>query len=105
MIVEAVNQLKELRYTYYSSDADLLEKLHQAEVGVKTYQKIITAVGRMGRDVFTVAQLAEQLSVSAQHIRRILTGLCAAGLAEYAGEESFVTNGRPGKMYRLYPKQ
>lgn len=105
VIVEAVNQLKELRYTYYSSDADLLEKLHQAEVGVKTYQKIITAVGRMGRDVFTVAQLAEQLSVSAQHIRRILTGLCAAGLAEYAGEESFVTNGRPGKMYRLYPKQ
>ena len=101
VIVEAVNQAKEISYAYYSSDADLLEKLHRAGVGVKTYQKIAIAVGRMGRDDFTVAQLAGQLSVSAQHIRRIFTGLCAVGLAEHAGEESFVTNGRPGKMYRL----
>lgn len=101
VIVEAINQSKELRYAFYSSDPDLLAKLRQAGVGVKTYQKIVTAVGRMGREIFTVAHLAAQLSVSAQHIRRILTGLCTAGLAANAGEESVVTNGRPGKIYRL----
>ena len=101
VIVEAVNQAQELKYAFYSSDPDLLAKLRQAGVGVKTYQKIATTVGRMGRDTFTVAQLAAQLSVSAQHIRRILTGLCAAGLAEHAGEESVIANGRPDKIYRL----
>lgn len=101
VIVEAANQSQELRYDFYSSDPELLAKLHQAGVGVKTYKKIVTTVEKMGREAFTVAQLAAQLSVSAQHIRRILTGLCTAGLAEHAGEESVGTNGRPGKIYRL----
>ena len=101
VIVEAANQPQELRCDFYSSDSELLKKLHQAGVGVKTYKKIAIAAGRMGRDTFTVAQLAAQLSVSAQHIRRILTGLCIAGLAEYVGDESVIANGRPGKIYRL----
>ena len=101
VIVEAAAQSQELRYDLYSSDPALLAKLHLAGVGVKTYKKIVTTVGRMGRDTFTVAQLAAQLSVSAQHIRRILTGLCTAGLAEHMGEESVLANGRPGKIYRL----
>ncbi|WP_371366112.1 hypothetical protein SRRS_06070 [Sporomusa rhizae] len=101
IIIEAVNQENELSYSYYSNDAELLEKLHRAAVGIKTYKKIETTIRRMGWDTFTVAQLAGQLSVTQQNIRRVITGLCDAGLVKYVGEEFATAKGRPGKLYRL----
>ena len=56
---------------------------------------------RMKWDTFTVAQLASQLSVTEQNIRRIISSLNAVELVVVAGEEFAATRGRPGKLYRL----
>ena len=100
-IVEAASQEKEVSYDYYSNDAALLEKLHKAAVGIKTFRKIEATVERMKWDTFTVAQLASQLSVTEQNIRRIISSLNAVELVVIAGEEFAATRGRPGKLYRL----
>lgn len=100
-IVEAASQEKEVSYDYYSNDASLLEKLHKAAVGIKTFRKIEATVQRMKWDTFTVAQLASQLSVTEQNIRRIISSLNAVELVVIAGEEFAATRGRPGKLYRL----
>ncbi|MHC1718647.1 MAG: hypothetical protein AB9883_08390 [Acidaminococcaceae bacterium] len=100
-IVEAASQEKEVSYDYYSNDSSLLEKLHKAAVGIKTFRKIEATVERMKWDTFTVAQLASQLSVTEQNIRRIISSLNAVELVVVAGEEFAATRGRPGKLYRL----
>ena len=100
-IVEAASHEKQVSYDYYSNDEELLEKLHKAAVGIKTFRKIEATLERMKSETFTVAQLASQLSVTEQNIRRILSGLCSAGLVVVAGEEFAATRGRPGKLYRL----
>lgn len=100
-IVEAASQEKEVSYDYYSNDTSLLEKLHRAAVGIKTFRKIEATVGKMKWDTFTVAQLASQLSVTEQNIRRIISSLNAVELVVVAGEEFAATRGRPGKLYRL----
>lgn len=100
-IVEAASQEKEVSYDYYSNDETLLKKLHKAAVGIKTFRKIEATVERMKWDTFTVAQLASQLSVTEQNIRRIISGLNAVELVVVAGEEFAATRGRPGKLYRL----
>ena len=101
VIVEAGNEETQVSYSYYSHDQELLDKLHTAAVSVRIYQKIAATVRRMGWDTFTAIQLARQLSVTEQNIRRIMTGLCTAGLAAHAGEEIAASRGRPGKLYRL----
>lgn len=100
-IVEAASQEKEVSYDYYSNDASLLEKLHKAAVGIKTFRKIEATIQRMKWDTFTVAQMASQLSVTEQNIRRIISSLNAVELVVIAGEEFAATRGRPGKLYRL----
>ena len=100
-IVEAASQEKEVSYDYYSNDESLLEKLHKAAVGIKTFRKIEATVQRLKWDTFTVAQLASQLSVTEQNIRRIISSLNAVELVVIAGEEFAATRGRPGKLYRL----
>jgi predicted ArsR family transcriptional regulator len=52
-------------------------------------------------DAFSVAQIAAQLSVTEQNIRRIMSSLRAAGVVEEAGEEFLAARGRPAKLYRL----
>ena len=79
----------------------MLENLHKAAVGIKTFRKIEATVERMKWNTFTVAQLASQLSVTEQNIRRIISSLCSVGLVAVAGEEFAATRGRPGKIYRL----
>lgn len=100
-IVEATSQEKKVSYDYYSDDKALLENLHKAAVGIKTFRKIEATVERMKWNTFTVAQLASQLSVTEQNIRRIISSLCSVGLVAVAGEEFAATRGRPGKIYRL----
>lgn len=100
-IVEAASEQHEIRYQDQAYDEVLLDKLHQANVGVKTYSKIQGIVRRMNWDSFTTAQLAEQLSVTERNIHRILAGLCKAELAECIGEKHVFSRGRPSKKYRL----
>lgn len=102
-IVEAMSHQQTLHYDFYSNDADLLKKLNDVSVGIKTYRKIENIVQRMGWESFSAAQLATQLSVTDRNVRRILNSLCAAQLVEHAGEENAATRGRPNKLYQLAP--
>jgi predicted ArsR family transcriptional regulator len=96
-----VGQKKEMEYAYYSNDKGLLDKLNEANVGIKTYRKVEATVRRMGWDSFTTAQLANQLSVTDRNIRRIMASLCKVALVECIGEESPSNRGRPSRKYRL----
>ncbi len=100
-IVEAAGQDSTVNYDYYSNDAAFLEKLHTAAVGIKTFRKIEAVIHRMKWDTFTVAQLAGQLAVTEQNVRRIISALCRVGLVVVAGEEFVSARGRPGKLYRI----
>lgn len=100
-IVEAAGGDRMVSYDFYSGNASLLNKLNQAGVGIRTFRKVERTVQQIGGGVFSVAQLAAQLSVSERNVRRIITSLCEAGLAEIAGEENAAARGRPGKLYQL----
>lgn len=100
-IVEAAGQENKVSYDYYSNDEELLKKLHKAAVGIKTFRRIEATVQRLKWDAFSVAQIAVQLSVTEQNIRRIMSSLLAAGVVEEAGEEFLAARGRPAKLYRL----
>ncbi|HWR45878.1 hypothetical protein [Sporomusa sp.] len=100
-MVEVERHDKVLSYDFYSNDTDLLKKLNQVSVGIKTYRKIENIIQRMGWGSFSTSQLASQMSVTERNVRRIITSLCDAGLVEHAGEESAVTRGRPSKLYQL----
>lgn len=100
-IVEIDKKEVKVSYDSYSNDAELLKKLHEASVGIKTFRKIEATVTRLQNDTFTVIQLAQQLAVTEQNIRRILGALCKAGLVIVVGEEAVAGRGRPGKIYKL----
>ncbi|MEW9674334.1 hypothetical protein [Ammoniphilus sp. 3BR4] len=100
-IIESVGQDEELAYAYRSHDKVLLEKLHQANISIKTYSKIEALIHRMGWEGFTTADLASHLSMTKRNAQRIVASLCEFGLAEIDGEESHSTRGRPSKIYRL----
>lgn len=105
VIVEALQGSESLRYAYQSADPELLAKLHQAMVGVRTYRKLEGTVRRMGWASFTVSKLAGQLSVTERNVRRIIMGLHDVGLVEVCGEEAAGMRGRPSKIYRLRNKK
>ncbi|HML33168.1 hypothetical protein [Sporomusa sphaeroides] len=100
-MVEAAGRDQDSRYDFYSHDTELLKKLNQAGVGIKTYRKIENIIHRLGWGAFSAAQLAAQLSVTERNVRRIITSLCEAGLVEQVGEESAAARGRPSKLYQL----
>ncbi|MBP2629786.1 MAG: hypothetical protein H6Q70_414 [Firmicutes bacterium] len=100
-ITEAVGQKKELGYFAFSEDKDLLKHLTDANVGIKTYQKIVAIVKKMNWENFTSAALAGQLEVTDRNVRRIMKGLLEVGLVECIGEEAFASRGRPTKKYQL----
>lgn len=102
-IVEVAKQDKVLSYDFFSTDTDLLRKLNQAGVGIKTYGKVENIVRRMGWGAFSASQLAAQMSVTERNVRRIIASLCEAGLVEHVGEEAVATRGRPSKLYQLAP--
>ncbi len=100
-IVEVNAQRSVISYDYYSNDEALLEKLHQAAVGIKTLRKLEAVVAHMKTETFTVVQLANKLGVTEQNIRRILGSLCRVDLVQVVGEELSANRGRPGKIYKL----
>ncbi|TWH47276.1 hypothetical protein [Sporomusa sp. KB1] len=100
-IIESVGRKEEVEYAYYSNDRALLDKLNEANIGIKTYRKVEAMIRRMKWDCFTTTQLADQLSVTDRNVRRIVASLCKAGLIECIGEESSSNRGRPSRKYRL----
>lgn len=104
VIIEAAGQDTELAYAFNSEDKALIEKLRQANVSIRTYEKMKAIIRRLGWHTFTSAQLAEQMAVTDRNIRRIIASLCEGGLTECIGEEAAASRGRPGKVYRLIDK-
>lgn len=88
-----------LSYSIDTKDKDLIEKLHKAKVGIRSYNRLKASVKRAGLSEFSTSMLATQMGVSDRHIRRMLSGLSEAGLVEYVGEETSGVSGRPGKIY------
>lgn len=101
VIVEAVGEEDELTYAYRSHDKELLDKLGQGNISIKTYKKIEALVQRMGWDGFTTSDLSAHLSMTQRNAQRIMVSLCELGLAEVQGEELQAVRGRPRKIYRL----
>lgn len=100
-IVEPLGEQEELSYSFYSGDEKLNDCLHQANVGVRTYNKMKAIIRQMGWETFSVSNLADQMGVTDRNVRRIVSGLLKAGLIECVGEESSGVSGRPGKVYRF----
>lgn len=104
-ITECVgNAGQEISYDVFTNDGELLEKLASANVGIKTYKRLVATVNHLNWDSFTSAQLALQLNVTERNIRRILAGLAFGGLITCIGEESLSTRGRPTRKYTLTKK-
>lgn len=100
-LLEFYGQKEKISYDYFSNDQELLNKLHQAGVSIKTFKKIYATLVNMQKETFTVLQLATQLSVTEQNIRRILSALTKVNLVTIVGEENSSNKGRPGKIYKL----
>ncbi|OXM84050.1 hypothetical protein [Paenibacillus rigui] len=101
VIIESVGEEDELAYAYRSHDKELLDKLNQGNVSIKTFKKITALVHRMGWEEFTTSDLSSQLSMTQRNAQRIMMSLCELGLAEVGGEELQAVRGRPRKLYRL----
>ncbi|CAH0297141.1 hypothetical protein SRABI96_04466 [Peribacillus sp. Bi96] len=101
LMIESVGQEEQLAYTSRSNDKELLDKLNQANISVKTYKKIEALIDRMGWDGFTSSDLASHLSMSVRNAQRIMSSLSECGLVEYKGEELQSPRGRPRKIYML----
>jgi len=101
VLVESVGQPEELTYAYYSNDQELLDKLHEADVGIKNFKRIEATIRRMGWNTFTSSQVAEELAVTERNVRRLFAGLTKVELIECIGEEFSTTRGRPSRLYRL----
>lgn len=100
-IIEAAGQENELGYLAFSGDKELLQQLTIANVGIKTYQKIVAVVKKMNWVNFTSAMLAGKLEVTDRNVRRIMKDLLKVGLVECVGEEALASRGRPTKKYQL----
>lgn len=100
-IVESPGQEKELQYDIHTQNEILIEKLKKGNISVKTYKKILALIQKMKWLNFTTKELAAHLEMSERNVRRIVTDMCAVGLAQCVGQESYATRGRPSKIYRL----
>ncbi len=100
-MIESVGQEEELTYDYRTDDKDFLAKLNKGNISVKTYKKIEAIIRKMGWSGFTTKDLAMHLQMSERYAQKIVADLCKANLAEYIGEESPHSRGRPIKVYKL----
>ncbi|MGG7619016.1 hypothetical protein [Bacillus coreaensis] len=101
VFTESVGNEDELTYSYRTEDKDLLDRIHQANISIKTYRKMEAVVQRMGWNGFTTADIATHLSMTKRNAQRIVASLCEVGLVEYKGEQSHITRGRASKIYQL----
>lgn len=100
-IIEGAGEDLELSYSYRTEDKEILEKLKQGNISVKTYNKLKALIRKMGRSSFTAKDLAVHLQMSERNAQRITADLCKVNLADCVGEELHHTRGRPIKVYQL----
>jgi hypothetical protein len=101
MIVELVGGTENLSYSSTSNDPVLLEKLRQAQVNLKAYQRIKAISISSGWDSFTSSELAQHMSVTERNVRRILKSLQLVGLVDCVGNKTQSNRGRPSKIYHF----
>lgn len=99
-VVERDPEKGTVSYPPFSEDQELLEKLSQANVSIRMYQKLQAISQQLGVSAFSAEQIATRLGVTERNIRRIFTGLCQAGLLEVVGKAS-QGRGRPRQIYRF----
>lgn len=100
-IIQSAGEEDELSFSYRINDKDFLDKLKKVKISVKNYNKLYALIKRMNWSEFTIKDLATHLYWDERNARRILVSLCEVDLAEYVGEESYSSRGRPSKIYRL----
>ncbi|WP_338449454.1 hypothetical protein R4Z09_25305 [Niallia oryzisoli] len=100
-MIESVGEEEELTYFYRTDDKDFLEKLNKGNISVKTYKKIEAFIRKKYQNGFTTKDLAIHLQMSERYAQKIVADLCKVDLAEYIGEESPHSRGRPIKVYKL----
>ncbi|WP_151733100.1 hypothetical protein [Paenibacillus tengchongensis] len=102
VIVESAGQEEEtLAYSFRTDDQEVAGKLRSSGISVKTFNKVVALVRKMGWEHFTAKDVAAQLQMTERNARRIMTELADAGLAECVGEEAPGVRGRPSKIYRF----
>ncbi|RNB89508.1 hypothetical protein EDM56_09950 [Brevibacillus fluminis] len=100
-LIQSAGEEDELSFSCRFDDKELIEKLKSVKISVKNYHKVTALIKRMNWNDFTVKDLAAHLYWDERNARRFLGSLCEVDLAEYIGEESLSSRGRPGKRYRL----
>ncbi|MET3290895.1 UNVERIFIED_CONTAM: hypothetical protein ABID98_003465 [Brevibacillus sp. OAP136] len=100
-LIQSAGEEDELSFSCRFDDKELIEKLKSVKISVKNYHKVTALIKRMNWNDFTVKDLASHLYWDERNARRFLGSLCEVEFAEYIGEESLSSRGRPGKRYRL----
>ena len=100
-MIQSAGDEEELRYSYRFDDKELIDKLKDVKISVKNYHKVAALIKRMKWNDFTIKDLAAYLYWDERNARRFMVSWCDVDLAEYIGEESYATRGRPSKRYRL----
>ena len=103
-IVEMLPGRPLMAYRDYSEDQGLIERLRQAKIGIKTYNRLRAVARQNGWEGFSAATLARELNMTDRNARRILSNLSKAELVERIGVETTEGSGRPGKLYRFIEK-
>ena len=103
-IVEMLPGRPLMAYRDYSEDQGLIERLRQAKIGIKTYNRLRAVARQNGWEGFSAATLARELNMTDRNARRILSSLSKAELVERIGVETTEGSGRPGKLYRFIEK-
>lgn len=80
---------------------EIIQKMEDNSINIKTYYRIWTLVRRMKWTEFTTADLATHLHMTHRNARRLLSQLTKIGLAKCIGKESQPSRGRPSNLYQL----
>ncbi|WP_042476262.1 hypothetical protein [Bacillus ndiopicus] len=100
-IIEHIGHDKELVYTNKLFDTPSIEALKEANISMRTYNRIQALLLKLGTEHFTTLDLTNHLQMENRNARRIVTNLSKAGLIEYVGESTHHVKGRPRKIYRF----
>lgn len=101
VMIEEVGKDSEIVYSFRSENKELLDKLHHANISLKTFNKIVAVNHLLGWKSFTTVDIATQLSMTKRNAQRIIASLCEIGLVDHIGEEAHAHRGRPSKIYQL----
>ncbi len=99
--IELEEKKKELKYAVRTVDESLINKLKTVKVSVKTYNKLIAQIQRMGWTSFSAKDIALHMNMTERNARRIVMDLQEANLIKCIGEQSH-SRGRPTKIYQLH---